>query len=377
PHEKRFFYVYANPREFESEPAAPPVFTQQQRAPLEAFLSGGAVGNVFYGYIPQQGGTQHVVLVHPAAADAGTMAATLYLESNGRFAPAPATGGNPNPAFASRSAFGSSDASFTIPPNTRYKIVTDRPAIVFSSSAPSASSGIAASEVFGYYPGLDGSFASRNFTVYGFKPSQNAVTLVKSGAGSVTVTVAPESNGGPGTTVSLTPGSPMATVQIPPSQWTRLVGNAPFLVSLHPPVVSSTEGMPLYGVPSLSGAASGTEFFASAPPDGGFWQMCASAPLFARIVSLNRPSLQAFPEGATDSTPPYSAKGCSTLSYASSSPPQPLDFYSAIVPRTSVDTSSVPFTLSACATGRADATKERPAFGFIPGDRGVSYQTSG
>lgn len=372
PHEKRYFYVYANPLEFEAQRMAPAAFTPAQRAPLDALLSGGARGTVFYGFVPQQGGTQHPIVVRNPTSAITTATATLYVYENGRFVLAPPSGGFPNPA---KIAPGSAIQIGNLAPNKAFKVVSDMPVVVAAWRSPDLSSGIQASEIQGFLPGLDGAFASRNFSLMPFRSadgaSASAVTLVKSGSGSVTVSIDGSA------TETLTPGAPVKSVTLS-AGWHELRGTEPFLVTLHPFAVASNEGMVTSFVPALNGAPVGTEFYAGVPADGGFYAFCADEPLHARIVSAAKPTLQAFPEGALDSTPPYDAKsGCAQLAQQPSTPTPPLDFYAAVDPRTSEDTSKVPFRVSVAATGRGNPAFERPAFGFVGGEGGLDFQTVG
>jgi len=385
PHEKRYFYVYANPREFEAAPASPPTFSLQDRAPLDAYLWGSEEGTTFYGLVPQQGGTQRYVVVHPTQGEA---IVTLWTLDNGKFSVAPGSAGTQNPT---RTGFGV-DAIYQIPPNKAYKITSDNPVVVadFRADAKGSAAGpcCAGVESQAYVPSLDGSYAGTRFLVYGFKGDQvggsaGSITLVKSGSGTATVTWscgAPFGCGGGATpsSVTLSPASPTAVMSIPAGQWSTLTASAPVLVRLHPFAVASSEGEVAHSVPALTGGPEGTEFYVGAPNDGGLYRVCTEERLVLRAVSLGKPSLQAFPEGPADTTAPlHLDTGCADQHAQTTTPAAPLDFYGAIDPRTGEDSTQVPFRMTVGAATRNTDALARPSFGPVGGVGGVDFDTYG
>jgi uncharacterized membrane protein len=384
PHEKHYFYVYANPREFEDAPATPHPFSLVDRAPLDAFLWGGSLGTTFYGFEPQQGGTQHKIDVLPMTPGASPTVVTLYTLQNGKFTLATTSGTNPAYGFVG------SHVTFLVPANTAWKVVTDRPSLVAAQRAGDA--GAQTREIDGFVPGLDGSFAGSRFALFGVKSDQfgaagGSYQMVRAGGGSFTVTcttLAPPPSGGSGClgqAATLSPANTLATIGVAAGAWVELDASTPearFLVSQHVLSTSANEGLAGYAVPALTGGPEGTEFFAAAPNDGGLYRLCADAPLELRAVSFAHPSIQAFPEGPVDTTPPLGlAAGCVDEAAQATTPDAPLDFYSTIDPRTGVDTSGVPFRLSVSATGRLTTSLERPAFGAVGGVAGLDFQTVG
>ena len=381
PQEKRFYYAYANPLEFSAAPMAPHPHTPEERAVVDSFLWGSA-GQTFYGYQPQQDGRQHRLQILALTNEVTKV--EVYQNALGRFNLVPPTETNPNPlTLGAAAGCPRACGSFFVPAGTAYKVVADRPVLVMAhgrtGTAPATpQDGLTAQppeEWRGFVPSTRGSFAGKDFWVYGGAPAGTnglQVTVIKATPGTATVT------SGLGT-VQVTAASPVNFLRVNPGQWTRIqaVGTADVLVLLGS---TNAQGVAFQGmqVPALSGGPAGTDFILPVPQDGGFVGVCSRANATVRIVNALNPTQQLAPEGPVQTTPPLDVAAspvCRPIRATTAWPrTEPVEVYSV----TSADGSPArPVTLLVGGEDRPRPETERPFTGSYGGQGATSFFTQG
>ncbi|HUR68214.1 MAG TPA: CARDB domain-containing protein [Candidatus Thermoplasmatota archaeon] len=374
PHDKLFFYVYANPLEFGKTP--PPAFDALEKSPLDAFLW-GTRGNTYLGYEPKQPTQKHTLVVRALTSAPTSVRVSTY---DLGFTLVPATPQFANPFLLQPG----STQVVTVPTNRPYKIEGDHPIAVYAIGDTSAdwSPG-------GYVPGMSGSFADDAFQVvasFADFNGQQRFRVEKAGPGTVSVCV----NGAPGNCpggVTLTNAAPTAQVLVPAGSVALLLGTGKFLVSMDgvgerdSPEPSQARPFVSHPVPSLTGAASGVDFFSFIQDDAGYFRLCPESNATVRVLNYESGSLQIYPEGLLPNAPGKELEkrqGCEEVAVQKSVSPQPLyEFYTTPDARSDPPAPPAAFRLFVGARERemGDPTKNvtRPMIGPYAGLAGIDY----
>lgn len=381
PQEKRFYYVYANPLEYEDAPMAPHPHSLEERAIVDSYLW-GTTGQTFYGFEPQQSGRAHHLRV-VALTDRPTKV-WFYQNTLGRFNLIPPTQTDPNPlTLSAGGASARPNGQFYVPAGTAYKVVADHPVAVFAhgpTASPAVPTGQPDVEWAGFVPALSGSFAGKDFLVYGGAPAGNTVgtpsvpiTLIKATSGTATVPIGQF-------TFQLTAAQPVQYASVPRDQWTQISasGTASIMVLMGDglTVRKAVQGMQ---VPALSGGPVGTDFIVNVAQDGGFIDLCSrDANATLRLVDLARPTQQLDPEGPVQTTDPFRLAAspiCRTVRATSAWPRDaPMEVYSV---KPDDATPAQPISLQVGAENRPQPELTRPFTGYYGGQGATSFHTRG
>lgn len=379
---KRFFYVYANPLEYEKQPSAPATFPLQELAPIDSF-GWGTTGQVFYGFEPAQEGQAHQIEVRSLDTAQPTKV-EVFQADLGRFAPVAATStyANPQTLQGDRAA-----GTFFVPANKPYKIVADRPVVVMAHGAlvppvdntPTQETGPGGKTDWrGYIPSLTGSYAGTAFWVYGGsmfstpagRPSVKMTVILAGDSGAATVQTSHSS-------VTLTAAEPIREVSVNYAGWTFVQSSAPILLFMGDTLTSTS---PYWGhqVPSRTGGPTGREFLTTIPYDGGYVRICPSSEDAAvRLVDFDRQQAQLAPEGPVSTTPPLSLTKGTMCQVAAGTTAFPRD---APVLAYSVKQGAAEagrFMLESAAKKRVLEYQERPFIGHYGGEGGTRFHTEG
>ena len=381
PQEKRFYYVYANPLEYESAPMRPYPHTMEERAVVDSFLWGSS-GQTFYGYEPQQSGRLHYLEF--VALTTKPTKVEVYQNTLGKFNLVPPTETSPNPLTLGHTSTGFQAGQFYVPAGTAYKVVADHPIMMMAhgptSGATDPNAPAVTSEWRGFVPSLDGSYAGDTFLVFGGAPQSGGpaasptvtLTLIKATPGTATVQQG-------GFQYQLTAASPFQYVAVRKDQWSlvQATGTAKILVLMGD---GKTAGVPFQGfqVPALSGGPTGTDFIAPVAQDGGYATLCSRENATLRIVDLVRPTNQLDPEGPTQSTDPYKLAGSANcrVSRATTSWPRdsPIEVYTV---KPDDATPARPIALQVGAENRPRGETTRQFVGYYGGEAATSFFTRG
>lgn len=385
PGARRFYYVYANPLEYEREPMKPHPYTLESLATIDSFLWGTA-GQTFYGWEPRQEGNDHQIRVITLT-DKPTRVEILQ-NSLGRFTPLPSTASFPS-SLVLTPTNAPATGTFFVPGNTAWKIVSTHPVLVFQhgrTEPPIFPPGdvprdAAYREWRGFVASTTGTYAGRDFWVYGGTIDGGApVVFVRASSGTAEVSITPLGAPAPRQTLPLSASTPIAPTRIPVDTWSRInvTGSAKILVHLGD-FRSTNFAFAGYQVPALTGAPVGNDFITTLPVDGGFLQLCSrNEDALLRVTDITRPGQQLEPEGPIPGTDPLKVSAspiCRTLR-AGASWPQRAE-YEVYSVKPADGRAPATFSVLAGATGRAVSTSERPILGYYGGQGATSFSTLG